>query len=106
VIRIPMTFCSFCDDERNLGIVVLDGTLNAKQAADRATELGINPGGEVLTLPVPSYMPEALYLVHFENRNRVIPIEEAAPMFDLGKVENPASLPVTDDQWFDQGEPN
>lgn len=93
-------------EDSNLGVVVLDGHLNAKEAAVRASQLGINPGGEILALHLPACAPQALYQVHLENRNRLMLIDEAGPLFYLARAGDTAPLNVADDAVLDQGVPN
>jgi hypothetical protein len=67
---------SFCDIEKPagsqfLGAIVTDGN-NVVEGVKRAHELGINPGGQVLGIPVPEdkFVPE-------EFCNRLLTVEEA-----------------------------
>ena len=75
--RIPLTYCSFADDFRCRGVLILEGALSPVEAARRAWELGLNPGGQLLCGVYPEELPEKEYLRGFENRNRLLSPTEA-----------------------------
>ena len=86
-----ITYCSFATKTECLGVVVLDGNFNAVQACFRTRERGLNPGkGELMVVScketdedVPSEIFEAMW----NNRNRLIPAEEARLLFDAASLK-------------------
>lgn len=77
MIRAPLTYCSFTTEAGCLGVLVLEGDLGPEQAVRKAWRLGLNPGGQVLTVVLPLDIPEKNYLQCFENRHRLLAPEEA-----------------------------
>jgi len=75
-----LTYCSFADDERCRGVVILDGYLDPVMAALQARFLGINPGGQLLVFEIPEDL-EGID-VYFANRNRLLTADEARTLFD------------------------
>jgi hypothetical protein len=84
-----LTYCSFADDTRCLGIVILEGALDPLQAAKRAGELGVNPGGELLAVSCNDEEPDVpmhLFDLMAANTHRLIPVEEARVLFKARSI--------------------
>ena len=47
-----VTYCSFADDSKCLGLLVLPGHHGPMSARSCATVLGLNPGGQLVALPI------------------------------------------------------
>ena len=79
------TYVSFALSESCLGVCVLEGRLNSSGAAQEAHRLGINPGGQLLTIPFSdgdSDISEGAREVMRANTNRLISPEEARTLFE------------------------
>lgn len=79
-----LTYCSFADDTHCLGVVILEGALDPLQAARRAGELGVNPGGELLSVSCTDEEPDVpaeIFEAMAANTNRLIPVDEARLLF-------------------------
>ena len=84
-----LTYCSFADDHGCRGVVVLEGALDPLQAARRAGELGINPGGELLAVPLHEDEPDVsaqTFEVLAANTHRLIPAAEARVLFKTRSI--------------------
>ena len=84
--RVPLTYCSFATDDRCLGVLILNGALSPVEAAAASWLLGLNPGGELLALPVPRDVSEADYAILIANRHRLITKEEARALFGARRL--------------------
>lgn len=70
---------SFADESRGfLGVAIVEGNGPAS-AMQNATELGINPGGGIMSFPVPGEHVPAQY------RNRLLTRAEAAEVDELSR---------------------
>ena len=79
-----LTYCSFADDTRCLGVVILEGAFDPLQAARRAGELGVNPGGELLAVSCNDEEPDVpadIFEAMAANVHRLIPVDEARLLF-------------------------
>lgn len=79
-----LTYCSFADDDRCRGIVVLDGWLDPIAASVECHARGINPGGELMTIEVPEYLEQDApdeWEFFLDNRNRLIDADEIKHRF-------------------------
>jgi hypothetical protein len=84
-----LTYCSFADDDRCLGILILEGHLSPAAARGRADSFGLDPGGELVALPVfenDPKLPPDMFETMASNVNRLIPVELAIPLFDAIKL--------------------
>ena len=84
-----LTYCSFADDDRCRGIVILRGELLPRAAWVRAHALGLNPGGELVALPVHEGdpdIPPGMFETMAANVNRLVPFEEARTLFDAVRL--------------------
>lgn len=79
-----LTYCSFADEDRCLGITILEGDFDSIRAAIRANRLGLDPGGKVTAVSccesdpnIPSWVFETL----FANRDRLLSAEELGDLF-------------------------
>lgn len=84
-----ITYLSFATEPKCLGVVVLPGSLDPLVAINRAAILGINPGGEVLTMTCSEADPDvtlAEFEVMWSNRERLIPPEEARKLFQAQTI--------------------
>ena len=79
-----LTYCSFADGTGCKGIVILEGALDPLQAAVRACELGVNPGGELLAFPLNDQEPDVpaeLFATMAANVHRLISVAEGRVLF-------------------------
>ena len=86
-----VTYCSYATDEDGcLGVCILEGDLNPVQAALKAKELGISPGGQLLAVACnrkdPEMPPEEFAIME-ANINRLIPPEEARTLFEAKSIK-------------------
>lgn len=89
-----LTYISFAEEGVCYGVLILPGALNALEAAQTASAMSLNPGGQVLAMSctkedddVDSDLWEAMK----NNQGRLIPEEEARELFDaknLGELED------------------
>ncbi len=80
--RLPLTYCSFADPDRCLGVLILDGELDPMMASMTAHLLGLNPGGELLAVTVPADAPDRFYQAALENRCRLLSPWEARELLE------------------------
>lgn len=96
VSRVPLTYCSFANDDRCLGVVILEGACdNPGLVAVCTRALGLNPGGELLCFVFPDDAPEREYLRHYENRGRLLTPAEARELLagcSLGELERDSAI--------------
>ena len=71
-----LLYCSFADDHQFLGAVILVAK-NAKDAWDRTTKMGCNPGGEMVVIEVPRSFP----MIPRSCRNRLLSKKELDDFF-------------------------
>lgn len=95
------TWCSFAAESGWLGAVILEGHLSAAEAIAEASRLGINPGGECMSMHVPLGLQEES---HARLANRLLSLEECEREF--GMVSTRKALPAMRFDCIDQGEPN
>jgi len=64
-------------------VIVFQGKLDVIEAAKKAHRLGINPGGEVVAIPVEEghNVPTDIFEAMWNNVDRLIPVEEARVLF-------------------------
>ena len=95
-----VTYCSFAEPGKCLGVVVLTGELDVVTSAQLAWKLGINPGGQMMAAScketdpdVPTEIFEAMWV----NRDRLIPGDEARELFEAKSIrefeEEAANVP-------------
>ncbi len=74
----PITYCSFADDEEGFrGVLILDGHLDPMAASLTARMLGLNPGGQLLTVTVSAgAIPTEEHEAMLANRGRLLNAEE------------------------------
>jgi hypothetical protein len=80
-----VTYCSFADPGKCLGIVILEGNIGVIEAARKAHRLNINPGGEVVAVfckESDNDIPKEIFEAMWNNQNRLIPVDEAKVLFD------------------------
>ena len=80
-----LTYCSFADDDRCLGVLILEGELLRAAARGRADSLGLDPGGELVALPVlenDPHIPPGMFETMASNVNRLVSKDEAIVLFD------------------------
>ena len=85
-----ITFCSFAENDCNLGVLILEGEFNPVTASLKAHHLKLNPGGSLVTRSIiegETVLPPEEFEVMWNNRGRLIPIDEAHHLFKLRKVE-------------------
>jgi|SRR6188508_3304691 len=86
-----LTYCSFADDDGCLGIVILEGELLPAAAAKRAHTLGVNPGGELLALPViegDHELPPGMFERMAGLTNRLFSKDEAVVLFEARSIRD------------------
>ena len=86
--RVALTYCSFADD-KCLGVLILRGNLDPIQASLIAHAAGINPGGELLAIPVlPEHtdVPESAYQAMLENAGRLLRPDEARELLEAKPI--------------------
>ena len=83
--RIALTYCSFVK-EICVGVLVLDGAHDPISASKTAWALGLNPGGELMSIVIPPETPERLYLAMAENRNRLLRPDEARELMEAKPI--------------------
>jgi len=84
-----LTYCSFADDDGCKGVVILEGAFDPLQAARRAGELGVNPGGELIAVPCNDEEPDVpalLFEAMAANVHRLIPVAEARVLFEARSI--------------------
>lgn len=96
-----VTYCSFAGPERSFGIVILHGVLDAVRASLICHSLRVNPGGELITVPITKAEflsadsgTEAQWDAMWNNRNRIVPPEEARALFDAKPMREFEEPPV------------
>ena len=79
-----VTYCSFVEGVVCLGIVVLTGFYaTAAEASQQAWLLGINPGGEMLTVRVnEGDISAEEFEAYWDNRDRLLGVVEAKKLFE------------------------
>lgn len=82
-----ITYCSFAggEPERCLGIVVLTGAYDPAKAALRTTELGANPGGQLLAVvasELDTDIPREEFEAYWAHRDRLFTVEQAKELFE------------------------
>lgn len=84
-----ITYCSFAELHRCLGVVILTGALDPVAAAKRAWALKINPGGQLMAVPcseTDSDVPPEIFEAMWSNRDRLIPGDEARGLFEARSI--------------------
>jgi len=76
-----MTSISFGEEDRALGLLLIEGQHDAQTAARLAHFLNMNPGGAVVVQHMPLDLPEEKYQLVRKNRNRLLTEEEAKKLF-------------------------
>ena len=86
-----VTYCSFAVKDGCLGVCILDGELNAVQAAVATHSLGINPGdGELFVVSCKETdedVPQEIFQAMWDNRNRLITPDDARALFDAQSLK-------------------
>lgn len=78
-----LTWCSFADDERCRGVLILDGALDPIEACKLAHATGQNPGGNVLAAPIAlRQFPKSEQATVLENVGKLLTAERARELFD------------------------
>jgi hypothetical protein len=82
-----VTYCSFADPDKCLGVAILTGALDPVAAAKRAWALKVNPGGELIAMPYQEaeVSPE-LFEAMWNNRDRLITDAEARVLFGVKSI--------------------
>lgn len=85
---------SFSDEQACLGVAIVDGD-DVVEATMRAHMLGINPGGQVLGIPVPPDDPDAVASVEQYGTDRLISVAElkAAGEKSIREAEDDGDIP-------------
>lgn len=79
-----ITWCSFADNDRCRGILILDGALDPVEACTAAHATGQNPGGSVFSFSVALRdFPESERVAVLDNIGRLITAERARELFDV-----------------------
>jgi hypothetical protein len=88
-----VTYCSFVDKVEGsnecVGICILEGHLDAVQAAKKAWALGVNPGGEMLAMAcheTDSDVPPHVFEAMWEQRHRLLHYSEARELFEARTI--------------------
>jgi hypothetical protein len=74
--RVPMTCVSFGDVGKPLGVVFIEGTHTADEAARLTAFMHLNPGGLVLVQHMPVDVVDEEYKAVRRNRNRLLSVEQ------------------------------
>mgnify|MGYP001581078993 FL=1 len=88
-----LTYCSFADDDKCRGVVVLKGALDPMLASIRCHALRINPGGQLWSTTFETTdadVPESVARALEQNTDRLLTAAEAMLLFDaasLGALE-------------------
>ena len=89
-----LLYCSFADDHQFLGAVILVAK-NAKDACERTTKMGCNPGGEMVVIEV----PRSFQMIPRSCRNRLLSKKELDDFFgDMHSGTPPKHAEVICDQ--------
>lgn len=85
-----ITYCSFAIPDKCLGICILRGKLNPIEASIQAHSLGVNPGGQLLTIPCKEtdndVNPE-LFERMWNSADKLISVEESKILFDTASIK-------------------
>lgn len=82
-----LTYCSFATATECLGVVVLRGDMDVVVASGKCHEKGINPGGQVLSMPITEIdCPMPIFDAMWNNCDRLIPKDEAIRLFDAVRL--------------------
>lgn len=88
-----VTYCSFVDKvqgaDRCVGVCILEGELDAVQAAKKAWALRINPGGEMLAISCRETDPDVpanIFEAMWEQRYRLLDYSEARELFEAKTI--------------------
>lgn len=84
-----VTYVSFAEPGKCLGVLILNGDLDVIEAAKTAYALGLNPGGQVMAITAhhdDKDIPPGMFEIMLANTNRLIPAEEARNLFDARSI--------------------
>lgn len=84
-----LTYCSFAQDTRCLGVLILEGHLDTVTAARTAWALRLNPGGQLLAVPcseTDADVPPKIFEAMWENRGRLMQAHEARELFEAKSI--------------------
>jgi hypothetical protein len=76
-----MTWLSFANERKALGVCILDGWLTEEQARTRAIELGIHPEADHYDV-TRLEEEDPMHDVYVANRDRFVPGSEIEALFD------------------------
>jgi hypothetical protein len=103
-----VSFASTGDNQRCLGVVILEGEVDVITASVQTYAQGINPGGEVLAVScrdTDKDVPDDIFEAMWANRNRLIPSEEARVLFDarsLRELDAERAAQAQADAWAEE----
>lgn len=87
-----LTYCSFANETKCLGVLILEGSLDPVEAAKIARAKNLTPEGRGQLIAMPctetdSDVPPKLFEAMWENRDKLLTGYEARELFDARTVE-------------------